>query len=388
MLPVVLFATACSNEDGNMPSQQNQKEGEAKLEVNFNINSRNTTRGSGTLDNEDYLHSLLLYVFDRAGNRITYNYITAGSQQNRSMVQTLTVPRGTNYKVVALINCGTGLSVEKYDDLANVKIPLDRTCYDDAVPTVKQDYQTTKSIPMCGETTVDVQPQTADEVIKVNLPVTRMVARVSLSQIKIAFPEFDQLLGPLSGRMGGLSIRSAALQNVPSLSDVQLDPTVSPNVSDYLNGMTYYGDPETIWLNNTYPYDNNIANSYNHNTDNALWGRGDITYFYTYPNNAKDKPTKLILKTSYLIQDNLGAEHYSATYYYPVVINTGKMIDKDGNEVQGDGIIRRNMVYDVKITLKGPGNDRPEDTFDGNIEVTVDVKPWDDGFNQETEIYI
>lgn len=402
MLMAAIAVTACSDDD-IAPTQQEQqelKEGEALLQVNLSVNGSNATRTAAALDGEDYINGIGILVFDSNGDRIVYK---TKFQNGKPADQqyTLKVPRGQGYKVVAIANCGVTISsILKYDDIANLKVDLEMTLYNEYglfpdpegvlppahIAPEKQSYQTTKSIPMIGETTIDVLPEKDTDITRVDLPVTRMVARVSLSQIAIDFPEFTRDNYPVQI---GLGIYSSALQNATRYSSMEFDPTKQPVTSDYLSGMNYDGDIGTYWLHDTYPSTGGYSSFYeieNGIATNWMRDGGHPPYYYTFPNSSKDKPTKLVIRAQYIYQPTNTADKYYAIYYYPIVINTGEVTDKDGKVTQGDGIVRRNMVYDLKVTLKGPGNDRPDDTFDGNVEVNLTTAPWGDVINHDAEI--
>lgn len=402
MLAAMTAATACSDEviPPSQQGQQEQQEGEATLQVNLHTNSSNGTRAAVALDGEDYINGVLIFVFDSNGDRVAYR-AKARNGKPAEQQYTLTVPRGQNYKVVAFANCGVSESgILKYADIADLKVDLEMTLYNEYglfpdpegvlppahIAPEKQSYQTTKSIPMIGETTVDVLPQKDTDITTVNLALTRMVARVSLSQITIDFPEFSIDNYPLHT---GLWIQHSALQNATRYSSIELDPMKEPVVSDYLSGMNSGGDTGTYWLHDAYQDNGGFFSVYEHVNGvatNWLLKNGAPSYFYTFPNGSKDNPTKLVIRAQYAYDPIDTRQVYYATYYYPITINTGTVKDKDGNELQGDGIIRRNMVYDLKVTLKGPGNDRPDDTFDGNVQVEVTATPWGDVINHDVEI--
>lgn len=113
------------------------------------------------------------------------------------------------------------------------------------------------------------------------------------------------------------------------------------------------------------------------------------TYFYVYENMLKqdDNRTLLIVKGDYTYEPvEKGKKVVLKDRYYAVTIN------KEGESVNLSGqtpehiYVKRNNVYNVILTIMGPGSDTPYDIQNtAHMSALVKVKDWD-VVNQEEEV--
>ncbi|MCL3850514.1 fimbrial protein [Parabacteroides sp. GYB001] len=112
------------------------------------------------------------------------------------------------------------------------------------------------------------------------------------------------------------------------------------------------------------------------------------TYFYVYENMSKGETnrTLLIIKGDYTYEPTKkGEKVVMKDRYYAVTINKEGESDYLNNTLE-HVYVKRNNVYNVLLTIKGPGSDTPFGVQDpAHISAFVKVKNWD-VVNQEEEV--
>lgn len=117
------------------------------------------------------------------------------------------------------------------------------------------------------------------------------------------------------------------------------------------------------------------------------------TYFYVYENyhNEKDPRTLLIVKGDYTYEPVKEGEKVTLEdRYYAITINkegeSQVMEDSDLGGAPDHVYIKRNNIYNINLTVKGPGSDTPYDIQNtAHMSALVKVKNWD-VVNQEEEV--
>lgn len=113
------------------------------------------------------------------------------------------------------------------------------------------------------------------------------------------------------------------------------------------------------------------------------------TYFYVYENMLKqdDNRTLLIVKGDYTYEPvEKGQKVVLKDRYYAVTINKeGESVDLSGRAPEYL-YVKRNNVYNVILTIMGPGSDTPYDIQNtAHMSALVKVKDWD-VVNQDEEV--
>ncbi len=101
------------------------------------------------------------------------------------------------------------------------------------------------------------------------------------------------------------------------------------------------------------------------------------SYAYVYENADVQNPTLIVLKGQYSVTYNSGATASFPNRYYAVVINDPASNQGfTGGAIKHD-YIQRNNIYDVKLTISGPGSEKPYTPQPtAHISAEVTVKAW------------
>lgn len=96
------------------------------------------------------------------------------------------------------------------------------------------------------------------------------------------------------------------------------------------------------------------------------------TYFYIYENkDLGNDRTLFVVKGDYTYNPVKGQMKVWKDRYYTVVVN------KDNDKSKHD-YIKHNYIYDISLTIAGPGSENPFDPEStADISVAIDVKDWD-----------
>lgn len=107
-------------------------------------------------------------------------------------------------------------------------------------------------------------------------------------------------------------------------------------------------------------------------------------YFYTYENEDQTYPVVMTIKG--LLRDAGGELVKSSPYtdavgttYYSILVNVTKPgYSYEGDASGGNGKVKRNTEYKLKVTIKRPGKDNPTITPSdpATLDVNVVVTPW------------
>ena len=138
------------------------------------------------------------------------------------------------------------------------------------------------------------------------------------------------------------------------------------------NGYYYSGKQEATHNLNHYSYNPNPLSAFLPPDKNHFG-----SYCYVYENAMVTKPTLLIVVGTLRITYKSGLTKEFTNCYWTVVVNAPGQSDY-GQAFQGKhDYIRRNNIYDVKLTITGPGSNDPFSPMSStHISADVEVKAW------------
>ena len=197
---------------------------------------------------------------------------------------------------------------------------------------------------MAGQQAVTVS---ADK--EVTVSVSRLVAKVRLSELQVSFeaPQYQNM---------AFKVSAVYLINVPAVTKYfsAYTPTIWYNKQKYVAAdanALIYDDMKSVAVTSASPY----------KTTNT---------FYCYPNPSDQdtfSATWSARHTRLVVEAYLG----STLYYYPVTLPE----------------LEKNKVYDVKLTVTRPGTSTPDDEVDKYAaDFTISVKAWETGASVSEEI--
>lgn len=351
-----LSLTACGsdeNENVTLP-----KEKTAKLELTL-VGTPAASRTTGTLPttDESQINRLTVAVFTgTSGNPVNALHEFTGDDIKDAA-------GGTGKKVTMLCEPGNGQTIyvvanassALFAGVANLaefqsRLALLSETTKSAGTGDATDVQKANNLPMLGSATG--KDFTAGGELKVEIALSRLVARVSISSIKTAFDAAGQF------KNATFKVDAVYLKNANSSVNMKKEGSVP------ING-GHEGSAVTKYLYET------VA-SHTANTELTT-----PYYFYTFPNASGDSPTRLIIKGTF-DADGSGAASTAATRYYPIVINK-KQANTTITAGQGTdkGSIDSNTKYVLTAVIKGEG--APDDDTDidpATLQLTVTVAEW------------
>lgn len=349
-----LSLTACGRDENENVTQPKEKT--ARLELTL-VGTPATNRATGTLPttDESQINRLTVAVFTGA----TGNPVNALHEFTDDDIKDAT--GGTGKVISMLCSPGDGQTIYVVANAASAlfagvtnlaefqaKLALLSETTKDAGTNGATDVQKANNLPMLG--TVNGKNLTAGKKLEAEVPLSRLVARVSISSIKMAFDKAGQF------KDATFKVDAIYLKNANSSVNMKKEGSVP------ING-GHEGAAVTKYLYETVT--GNTANT-------------ELTtpyYFYTFPNASEDTPTRLIIKGTF---DADGKGSTKVTRYYPIVINkkqanttitTGQGTDK--------GSIAFNTKYVLTAVIKGEGAPDDETDIDpATLQLTVTVADW------------
>lgn len=101
------------------------------------------------------------------------------------------------------------------------------------------------------------------------------------------------------------------------------------------------------------------------------------SYAYVYENSDAQNPTLIVLKGQYSVTYKSGTTALFPNRYYAVVVNDPATNQGFiGGAIKHD-YIQRNNIYDLKLTISGPGSEKPyTPQSTAHISAEVTVKAW------------
>lgn len=353
-----LSLSACSsdeNENGMQP-----KEKTAKLELTL-VGAPADSRATGTLPttDESQINRLTVAVFTGAtGNPVnalrefTGKDIKDAETGSGKTISILCEP-GDEQTIYVVANASPALFAG-VTNLAGfkAKLMLLSETTKAAGSGDATDVQKPSNLPMLG--IVNKQNLTAGTETTATAALTRLVARTSISSIKIAFDKAGQF------KDATFNVTGIYLKNANSSVNAEKTGSVPISGSDKANKYLYEAvSSHTANTELTTPY-----------------------YFYAFP-NASATPTKLIIKGTF-DADGTGSTSAPVTRYYPVTINKKQANTTiTGGEGTDKGSIAANTRYVLTALIKGEGVDDDSKEIDpATLKLTVTVADWALTINQ------
>lgn len=184
----------------------------------------------------------------------------------------------------------------------------------------------------------------------VSVEVTRLVARVALTDVTIA-------LDPATYPDGKFEMTRVYLNNVNTAYNVAQNAALSLVDYNGSNGWAYdFPAPATAIDDDYVPYFYVGANKILATAADAVWADG----------------TQLVIEGNFYVD---AEEDDYEVVKYPVRINRAI----EGTELEGSGNtgvgVEANTIYNLSVVIKRKGGDG-EDIYPAPCEVTVSVKPW------------
>lgn len=292
--------------------------------VTIDVSSTETRTTSTTAENESNIHSLQVFVFDADGT-----IDTIGSAEGSSLKMKVTCGKG---KIIwAIANYTKSLNIKNAQELQEQVLPLSASRPDGLI--------------MCGNTLLDIR-----ENAKINLTLTRMVSKISLSRISRQFSSPS-----LAARK--LQIKSIYMINVPG--EISIAGKCQQN--GWKNRRMYeMGDSDRLLC------DNNL----NITLDN-LSEYSTAHHFYCYPNECTEDNSDDAWsprKTRLVIEAELGGK----TRFYSLTLPE----------------VGRNRSYVIeKIILRGKGTLTPDNPY-GTMECSAQIRitDWTSGATYTEEL--
>lgn len=386
--------TACN--ELNDPSVK-EKGPSLVLNISTGISTKATT---DVLPAEESIKDLQVYIFKKNGNTYElYRYID-------TVINAPTVPTTASWEIKG-INANEAYSVCVFANglASNLKYPS----FQNRDALRAQAVTLASSVPgsqytMYGETAADIDVS-ANTKATVNVTVQRFVSRVRLMTVQNKLPE----------AYGALTVKRVFVINAYDAWNMYGTGTTlsSPagitgrfnwagrneagsiitTADDCKNGTVAYGAQTfkafSKVINNYFAEKAAPGATEAQAVTNSTWvckngdqDAYDGVPFYVYPNahpadlnsntfrgpivNTQDAPTRLVV---YAEISNNGQV---TGYYYPVTISR-----KENNV---DIVMERNKSYDINLLITGFGSDDPnKEPEKGSMELSVNVKPWDEG---------
>lgn len=353
---VTLSLTACGSDENESLTQPKEKT--AKLELTL-VGTPVASRATGTLPttDESQINRLTVVVFTGAsGNPVnalhefTGNDIKDATDGTGKKITMLCEPgNGQTIYVVANASSALFAGVTNLTEFQS-KLALLSETTKSAGAGDATDVQKANNLPMLGSVTG--KDFTAGGELKVEIALSRLVARVSISSIKTAFDKAGQF------KDATFKVDAVYLKNANSSVNMKKEGSVP------ING----------------GHEGKVVTKYLYEAVTGHTANTELTtpyYFYTFPNASGDTPTKLIIKGTF-DADGSGTASAAATRYYPIVINkkqanttitTGQGTDK--------GSIAFNTKYALTAVIKGEGAlDDKTDINPATLQLTVTVAEW------------
>lgn len=111
------------------------------------------------------------------------------------------------------------------------------------------------------------------------------------------------------------------------------------------------------------------------NNDKGKSAIGNYFYVYESKDALASAPTVLIIQGDYTyISNNTGKQETAEGVYYTIVVNDGT------NPTSGVAVhkgVKRNVKYELSITVKGPGSPGPDPSKRAYVGAVVTVKEWE-----------
>lgn len=359
----VMFFACSDNQDSVQNPNVTSEPTLLSISLTGTDNMKGRATGTPTPAEESTVNDGIIYVFDAGGIVLKKAYFKAGDITNSTgSIQIATTTAASSVSV--LLNTGisdsASMAGKPYDipsktQLEALTVNLALSNGTGAATQIKNNLLMSGN--STGTITFTGNPKTA------NVPIT--VSRIA-SKIAINWS-----FVPNSGFTNKIRLVGAVVLNVPSSSHLFGTSLTVPS-ANYIEGL-----PANV-LNN-FPAGGYKPASGNMISNVNLLSVSGFTvtpvpdnHFYVFE-NTNISPTIVALVADFN-ENGLDVPNASANLrkYYPVVINKATTGGQDGTMT-----IKRNVAYNVMLTVKGAGVDNPFNPIDpASLNVTVTVANW------------
>ena len=346
---VTLLFASCSKETIAPEPQPGERTARLELALEGTHTANGRATGGALPTSEGNIKTIAVGVFNSDGSVNVIAEPTA--VQNGSALTAINCMPGTvSIIVVANAPAGTFAGVMTKSAFVDKTVALSATQTANA--------QTSDNLPMSGEATSVALTAGSNKAQTISL--SRLVARISISSIKTAFDANGAY------KSATFKPEKVFLYNAMSVSPVTPSSTPQPVATTPIHGATAPNGAYaagTAWLLDTFTGTANTEYKTPH-------------WFYTFANDGKATPTKLVISGQF-DADGTGTSAAATTVYYPIVVNkaqAGTTISGSGN---GDSSIKRNSEYKLTAIIKSKGvNDPATDIEPATLTLTVNVAAW------------
>ncbi|MBO8447654.1 MAG: hypothetical protein IAC29_00090 [Bacteroidetes bacterium] len=333
ILSMLLLAalTACDRDDRSVS---------APAEGELRISTKSRRESTGAADGyEDAVNGLQVLVFSADGMLETY-----GETDSPKEGLCLTGTAGEK-TVWAAANAPDLSGIGHLSDLKSATVRLDGNSTDPA-----------RGLAMSGCSTCSVTPGRSGEI---NIPVERLLSRITLDAITCRLPQ----------AYGSLTVESVMLINVAGDTDI----TGTSGPAAWCNRMgRSSGSPSGIIDGQSFPAD--CPEMTFRKIGKTMAPDETVGYeipLYCLPNPAEEDreggSSFTPRKTRLVVTATLGGTRY----YYPVTIDRPE----------------RNTSYSVSMTITGPGSTDPDRPISKQaLSFSISVSPWGDGGSYDERI--
>ena len=330
-----------------------------------------TTPFTGKLDNEDYVKTLTLVVFDASGNYLAD--ATANiSDQTKKEVSISSLPTGA-IQFMLFANMS----------LANISSLTATTIYKQAIPVADYAGNIAKNgLPMTSAINTATlvsgnnyygytdQEKGTGAYLSIGTPVSlvRNVARVDLASLNLDMSKSNYSAGTASFTFENVFIANAS--DATTLANANgVNKYTGESFGTETDVLSYYNEALATATTLT----QNIANA----TATAI--NAPHAYFYVLANSLQTKVEKggtiLVVKGKFKLENGVKGnvtENLAETEgYYPVYVG----VDGLGTTTAAEGTVK-NHVYNINITIAGQGKSTPIGDEKANFFVKATVDDW------------
>lgn len=383
--------SSCSS-DGNPASEPGQ---EQTARIELNLLGSGTTRAAGTAlpSNEVAVGNIVVGIFDGDGNKLLVQEVTT---PNIGSTNTVTIPlvKGTMTGCTGVVVGNVpAASVTALESTTTKSSFLEQTI-SLADATASGSDQVSTTLPMSGDVNDasgtggadgnadgDNNPATFTLTSGVNttglaVSLVRMVSRVTLTAIAADFTGTAYPSATL--KLQRVFLREAISANKVTTSDVATN--AMPSGATYISGGgTWSGTAWTGDVNN-YLFDDLTGSEADIPSTLDLPGNSNYYWFYALANDGSTNPTAFVIQCQFDADGNSGTTGDISTVFYPVIVNknqSGTSYSGGATTGTATGIIARNHLYNLSVTIKSKGAASPTDNINPvDLSITVNVEAW------------
>lgn len=300
------------------------------------------------------------------------------------------LPANTTLRCIVLVNMAD-VSMEEVNPTS-----LSKTL---TVPTNGFEQGKLPMFAMTGDIVLKPNTETTETV-----SVIRNVARIQVSGITLNMAHADSKFksGNASFALTGISVNTAA-NSAKVAGSYDSETSYLYGYADFVAGAKSF----SAYLKNFTPADNTISQDFDKSKSNESVAmpnlkenNNPVNYFYVFPNEGTltvgsedqdrvDNRTVLTIAGNFSLENGVtnggtvAQEYVNEPVFYPVVIGL------DGVKSAPVAKVERNKIYDIDLTIAGPGYKTPgpdPSGKDASFIVSVKVADWDPVVEQKPVI--